>query len=328
MNSSPLPADLAADETAALWAARLDGSTLTTADRAALDRWLAAAPSHRALLSRYCQLGADLEERLPALVISGAVALPDEKRKISRRAKILLWTGAPALLAAAAALAFFLVADRAARPEIFSTPAAQRHTVALADGSTAELNARTSLAVAFTRTERHVRLDSGEAFFSVTKDPARPFVVETPSGTVRVTGTRFAVSAGPAATLDVTVAEGSVQVRPAAGAPVALTGSDHLAVSSDGVAVRTLTTRELDAALAWRQGEIVFDDVPLAEALARFARYHDRAITAAPGAAGLRLSARLKLDDLAGFFTSLEELLPVRTERTGDRTTVSLRTGK
>src|SRR5690606_24088644 len=56
-----------ADITASLWAARLDGSSLSTADREELDRWLDTHPSHRALLSQYCQFGADLERTLAPL---------------------------------------------------------------------------------------------------------------------------------------------------------------------------------------------------------------------------------------------------------------------
>jgi transmembrane sensor len=68
MKSSQPIHDSIADEQAALWAARLDGDTLDSAQRAELDAWLAQKPHHRALLSRYCQFSADLEEQIPALV--------------------------------------------------------------------------------------------------------------------------------------------------------------------------------------------------------------------------------------------------------------------
>ena len=76
MTSSPCYLDPASEEQAALWAARLDGASLTATDRAALDAWLAEDAAHRALLSRYCQFSADLEQQLPLLVAAGAVELP------------------------------------------------------------------------------------------------------------------------------------------------------------------------------------------------------------------------------------------------------------
>ncbi|MBI2497024.1 MAG: FecR/PupR family sigma factor regulator, partial [Opitutae bacterium] len=67
MKSFPLPPDPVTDEQASFWAARLDGSVLSAADRTALDAWLAADPAHRAALSAYCQFSADLEQQLPLL---------------------------------------------------------------------------------------------------------------------------------------------------------------------------------------------------------------------------------------------------------------------
>jgi transmembrane sensor len=57
--------DSVADEQAALWAARLDGDVLDGNMRAELDEWLAQKSTHRALLSQYCEFGADLEEQIP-----------------------------------------------------------------------------------------------------------------------------------------------------------------------------------------------------------------------------------------------------------------------
>jgi transmembrane sensor len=47
----------------------------------------------------------------------------------------------------------------------------------LADGSTARLKAGAEIAEAFSSGERRVRLLRGEAYFAVTKDAARPFLV-------------------------------------------------------------------------------------------------------------------------------------------------------
>jgi transmembrane sensor len=319
MNSFPQCLDPAADGQAALWAARLDGSTLNAADRNALDAWLAADPTHRALLSHYCQFSADLEQQLPALVAAGAVEMPSDTapRRAGRR---LMW-GAGAALAAAAAVAVILWVGRPRmQSENLATAAATRQTLTLADGSRIELNAQTSLRVEIDRKDRRVRLASGEAFFAVTKDAARPFTVETPAGSVQVTGTQFDVRAENPSELEVTVVEGTVQARPGdgtgrPGAPVSLVAGEQLSAGPAGVQVHALTPAALDDALAWRQGQIVFDGVPMSEALARFARYHGCGITATPEAARLRVGGRYSLDDLDGFLAQLEVGLPVRVTR-------------
>ena len=330
MNRSPACLDSAAEEQAALWAARLDGSTLTAADRATLDAWLGESPAHRPLLARYCQFSADLEQQLPALVAAGAVELPPDSG-FRRMRPWLRWSaGALAAATAAVVLGFWLNRPQA-QSENLATPLAMRQTLTLADGTRLELNAQTSLRIEIDRRTRRVRLASGEAFFAVHKDASRPFIVETPAGSVQATGTQFDVRAETASLLEVTVVEGSVQARPGdaagrSGAPVALAAGDQLAAGPAGVTVRALPPAALADALAWRQGQVVFAGVPLREALARFARYHGRGITATPGAAELRVGGRYSLDDLDGFFAALEEVLPVRVTRSLNGTVqVSLR---
>ena len=313
---SSLQLDPDAEEAAALWAARLDGSVLTAEQRIALDAWLAANPARRLLLSRYCQFSTDLEQQLPLIagireMSAGELAAPEIAQPLpwSRRP---LMAGAMLTAAAAIALAFWL-----ARPQPqftnLATPVASRQALTLADGTHIELNAQTSLSAEISPKVRHVRLATGEAFFAVHKDPARPFVIETPAGSVQVTGTQFDVRAESATTLEVTVSEGSVQVA-AAGTEktIALTPGQKLSALDGHVAVQTLSEADLDNALAWRQGRIVFNGTPLREAVARFARYHGRGITAAPEVAELRVGARYSLDDLEGFFVALEDTLPVK----------------
>ena len=215
--------------------------------------------------------------------------------------------------------------------ENLATPVALHKTITLVDGTRVELDAQTSLQIEIDRKERRMRLASGEAFFAVHKDASRPFTVETPAGSVRATGTQFDVRAETAATLEVTVVEGSVLARPGEaggrpGAPVALAAGDRLSAGPEGVAIRALNAADLDAALAWREGLIVCNGMPLREALARFARYHGRGITATAGAAEQRVVGRYSLDDLDGFLAQLEEALPIRVTRSLNGTVqVSLR---
>ena len=304
-----------AEDQASLWAARLDGSTLSATDHLILEEWLASHPSHRTLLTEYCQFSTDLEQQLP--LISGIREMSAGNLTAPETAKPHPWlrwplmAGATLTAAAAVALAFWL-----ARPQsqisTLATPFAQRQALTLADGSRIELNAQTSLQAEIGPQVRHVRLASGEAFFAVHKDPNRPFVVETPAGAVRVTGTQFNVRTDTATDLEVVVTEGAVQVRASGDTQRSLVAGDQLTSGPHGTTVQKLSDRALDDALAWRQGQIVFAGVPLREALTRFARYHGRGISATPGAEQLRVGGRYSLDDLNGFFAALEEVLPVR----------------
>lgn len=325
MNSSSPRHNPAIDEQAANWAARLDGDVLEASERSALDAWLAQSPAHRDALSSYCQLSADLEEQLPALVASGAIQMPAEPQAHPSASFARRWSLprlASVTLAAAAALAIITWAVRPApHIENVATAVAQRSSTTLADGTRVELNAHTSLRFENTRTERRVRLAGGEALFIVAKDRARPFIVETPSGSVRVTGTTFNVRNDATGTtlLEVTVVEGSVEVRPSEppGAesqpPYSLTAGEQLSTATTGIAQRKLSASAVADALAWRDGRIVFEDTPLREVAARFARYHGRKITVDPAVADLEVGGMYGLDDLPNFLTALEAVLPVKT---------------
>ncbi len=313
MSALPSPSP-SAHEAAALWAAKIDGGTLEASERQALDAWLAADATHRALLSSYCQFSADLEQQLPALVVSGALAMPTPKRPRSRRLGwALLFSGA----LAGAAMVAWMVAPRGATSETqtVATSLGERQSLTLADGTRVELNARTSLKVELGPDERRVRIADGQAFFMVAKDARRPFIVATPAGSVRVTGTVFDVRA-ETAELAVTVVEGSVQVTPSLvgppSGPVSLTAREQLTTSRSGpVAVRSLGATEVEDALAWRHGEVVFDGTTLASALDRFGRYHGRALNADARCASLRVGGRYRLDDLNSFLSDLQSFLPV-----------------
>lgn len=303
------------EEEAALWAARCADVELGPEDRAALDSWLGRDPAHRVLLEQYLSLSRHLDVQLPALAARGAVAAPWPLAPVrpSRRwlAPLL---GAAAVAAAAAA--FWL--GRSARSVLaLDTAAAQRRTVTLADGSQVELNARTRLIVDRDGAVRRVRLQGGEAYFIVAKEHGRPFIVDTPAGTVRVTGTRFDVCSETLSGFEVTVAEGTVQVRPAgapAGTPFILGAGDRFADDAGRPRVTRLSAAALGDALAWRDGQVVCDGTPLQEALARFAWYHGCAISVAPDAAKLQVVGRFSLDDLDGFLATIEQGLPVRVQ--------------
>lgn len=90
---------------------------------------------------------------------------------------------------------FFL--DGTANKQI-ATRRASKTTVLLADGTRVILNADSKLVYpeSFSGKSREVRL-TGEAYFDVTKDAERPFIIHTEKMDVRVLGTAFNVKSYP-----------------------------------------------------------------------------------------------------------------------------------
>jgi transmembrane sensor len=302
----------------------LEQGELSTTERAALETWLNRDPVHRALLSGYGTFCANLDEQLMALLPNQLESFVDPEAPPAT--KIRAWRPMAAL-AAAAAIGFGLwIAWPQREFQSITTPPTHRQTIALADGTRADLNAQTRLRVDFSdRTRRLIQMEQGEALFTVAKDSARPFIVETPGGKVRVTGTVFNVRTTSTGNLDVTVLEGTVEVLPiatgvkVAAEPLQLTKGDQ--VTLDRTGSFTMARGEPEAAAdatAWREGQVVFKGVPLADALERFAAFHGRTIKVAPEVAQLHVGGRYSLDDLDGFLSQIASALPVRVYRDPD----------
>lgn len=296
------------DEQAARWTARLDGGELSSTDRFALHAWLDENPSHRAAFEHYQMIYDDTAEVIPALSLVSPVARPDPAP--ARRSP--RWLPVVTGLAAALVIAAVWVVPYLRNTGKVTTVAAQRSTLALPDGSRTDLNARTVLFTDFRHGRRLVRLERGEAFFSVAKDAAHAFLVETPGGTVRVTGTQFNVRLATGGRPEVTLLEGSVEIQNSL-AHLVLTPGQQLSSTGE---LRTLSPRDLDRTIAWREGRIVLNGLTLAEAAAQFATYHGKRIDVAPELAARQMGGSYALDDLPGFLDSLSsEAMALRISR-------------
>jgi transmembrane sensor len=111
-----------------------------------------------------------------------------------------------------------------------------------------------------------------------------------------------------------------VRAAGAAATDEAVTPGRQAVISGGQVAVRPLPEGAAQDAMAWRQGQTVFDNTPLGEAIERFAAYHARTITVDPAVADLRLGGRYSLGDLDGLLESVESVLPVHVLREPDGT--------
>jgi len=84
-------------------------------------------------------------------------------------------------------------------------------SIILADGSIVTLNGKSELVYkkSFTENERRVKL-TGEAFFTIAKNPAKPFIISVDKAEVKVLGTSFNVNASNKQ-VEVLVETGKVQ---------------------------------------------------------------------------------------------------------------------
>lgn len=158
---------------------------------------------------------------------------------------------------------------------ILSTARGEQYQVVLPDGSHVWLNAASSLkypASFADQQQRKVEL-TGEAYFEVAKDKAHPFIVKTAQQEVEVLGTHFNVEAySDELAIKTTLLEGSVQVAALNGSKVKIKPGEQAYLINNGLNIREA---DLDAAVAWKNGEFMFNSEPLENIMNKVARWYD-----------------------------------------------------
>ena len=146
----------------------------------------------------------------------------------------------------------------------------------LNDGTRVWMNSKSELSypVAFVENVRRVRL-SGEAYFEVTKDSVRPFIVEVDRGfEVKVLGTHFNIKAYDTDdSYETTLVEGKVQVSQGHKTKITLEPSEQMVIGKDGRhEVRVVNTSYYTA---WHEGWFYFNDESLEQVLTMIGRWYD-----------------------------------------------------
>lgn len=153
-------------------------------------------------------------------------------------------------------------------------PRGGENTVVLADGTTVYLNAGSKLIypVRFTGNRRMVTLE-GEAYFDVTRDVNRPFVVHTHLGDVTVFGTAFNVNAYvDSPVCYTTLVHGKVSFTVPGRKSVTLLPGEQVVVSSESIEKQTV---DVDEYVGWMKGTYTFNNRSLEEIMKTFERWYD-----------------------------------------------------
>jgi transmembrane sensor len=201
-----------------------------------------------------------------------------------------------------------------------STTTGEKRESVMPDGSVIDLAPKTSITVTYNRQNRTVEMLSGEAFYKVSSDKHRPFVVKAGLVTVTAVGTAFDVKTQGLKTL-ISVQEGVVVVekdamsRDSRGATIwRLSPGQQLRYSDGG---RTVQFGHVDSssALAWREGRLEYIETPLEDVVADLNRYSSREIQIENTAiTGLRFTGTVFTNNVDSWLLSLPRALPVRVD--------------
>ncbi len=202
---------------------------------------------------------------------------------------------------------------------LYSTDVGEQRSLILADGSSVELNARSSIRIHYSGSERRIDLLAGQALFQVAYDAARPFIVLSGETQVRALGTQFDVYRRRSGTT-ITVLEGRVAVsRNAASAASAHFAAPTLAAGEQLTATRDSVGKpraaNLTAAVAWTQHRLIFSGASLAEVVEEFNRYNSVPLVIAEPALGETLvSGSFSSSDPASLLRFLQDAGTYRIE--------------
>ncbi|MGG7664128.1 FecR family protein [Dyadobacter sp. BHUBP1] len=155
-----------------------------------------------------------------------------------------------------------------------TTPRGGQYKVQLPDGSKVWLNASSSIRFpsVFPASERRVEI-TGEAYFEVTKDKARPFTVRFNGSEVQVLGTSFNVMAyADERVSKTTLVEGSVAIRNQSERALLRPGQQAALMPGGRI---EMAFKPVDEAVAWKEGMFYFKNAGVKDVMRQLSRWYD-----------------------------------------------------
>ncbi len=312
-----------AEAEAALWFARLGDGACNPAADSGLAAWRGEKPANAAALAEMEALWDDLEH-------VAALSYYDERNEgqasndcgvaASRSGAWTRWPALGGAMAAGLALTAFIGLQMFGGGATFETEVGAQRLAALPDETQVLLNTNSRLEEHYSKGQRLVRLDRGEALFDVTRDPSRPFVVQTRLGTITALGTSFVVR-DREDELEVTLLSGKVVVDPDKEGQASFILSPGQRVRLGELAVPSVDKPALDVLTAWRNGGLVLQDNSVSSAVREMNRYARKPIELDPAVnvAGCRLSGVFRIGDTERFSNSIGAVCDLRVSRFDDR---------
>jgi transmembrane sensor len=294
----------AVDRQAHDWVVHFAGGGATPADLEAFKAW-SANPSCVEAFTLACQLW---EEVAPAKELS-AERLARRKSRVSRR--MLMGGG----LAASVGLGAYV----ALRPPFgfwpslsefaadYRTAPGEQRSIALAGGPSVELNTRTSIAIlpASSDASDRIRLINGEAAIAMRPDLGRAVEVVAGEGHVVAERAEFNIRCDRDR-VRVTCTMGELQVG-YRGQSTQLHPDQQIVYSSGGLS--PIASADPAVVMAWKNGMLVFQSTPLADAIAEINRYRSGPIILTNAVLGRRIfNARLRIANMDGIVSQIQQV--------------------
>ncbi|OLS60878.1 DUF4880 domain-containing protein [Pseudomonas putida] len=294
-------------EQALQWMVLLQSGVSSDDERLACDAWRAQSAAHELAWQRLAGLNQDLRQNTRNLAPASARSLLRARSGSSRRTLLKGIAGLALLTAAGAG-----VRERSLLPELFSdyrTGTGQRQRLQLAGGTTLQLDTRTAL----DQEAGDLSLNLGRVLIST--GPQAALRIRTQGGWVMPGASSQLVIGRDLPGVHGTqlqVFSGSATLQLAQGDRLMLGAGQQLRFSNAQASPQAPVS---STDLAWSNGLLVVERMPLGLLLAHLDRYRHGVLRCAPEVAGLAVSGSYSLEHPEASLELLTRLLPIRVER-------------
>jgi len=154
-----------------------------------------------------------------------------------------------------------------------TTQRGTRQQIRLPDGTNVWLNANSKLKfpAEFSKTVRSVTL-TGEGYFEVAKDPAKPFTVRSRQQDVEVLGTQFNISAyDDEKSVKTTLIEGSVKLSDGKASKKLIPGNQAVNIAGQII----ISNIDVNVAVAWKNKMFLFHNEDIKTIMRMIERWYD-----------------------------------------------------
>ena len=318
---------------ASIWFARLQSTDASKEDLALHQGWMSASPENNAAYDFVLQTASLAGDAMRAPVPTRRPIDLGQQSYVPHRN---LLRGGLAIGSAIVVLLIVIAGWQSfgiiQRPTMYRTDVGKLRTIVLQDGTNVTLSGASTMAVNFDNKARAIRLETGEAFFSVAKNSSTPFVVMVGDRIIQDIGTVFDVY-DQRDTIGIAVREGAVlvsrhndtaQTQSSAMKPHALILSrgeavDFIPAASSGIR-RTVSPEQIGA---WRDGVLVYETLPLSRIVADLNRqFRGSIVIEGERLQSMPVSLTLKLETRERTLQTLQQLLPIQVVQVANDTTV------
>lgn len=196
------------------------------------------------------------------------------------------------------------------------TGTGENREIALADGSTLWLGARTAVDTRFDARQRLLDLRFGEVLLQSSVQDRRPLLLQTGAGMLQMAATPIRVAVRYAqGTARLNVYQGQVEIFTRTGTRALIEAGQRVDFSALAVSPPAPAQK---AGESWLQDRLTADAMPLEELIDALGRYRPGHLGLHPDLARLAVMGTFPLDDTDHALRLLEAALPVRIKRMTD----------